>query len=217
METLQKYWLTWLLVGATLLAPVLFYDRLPDSLPIHWNARGEIDGWMAKPLGAFFLPLVSAFVSLVSAMAPSWSPKGFEMNPMARFYPTIVAAIAGTLLYVTIQLLRAAMGVPVAMTNHAVGIAGLVFIVIGNYLGKSTRNFFYGIRTPWTLASDEVWERTHRFAGPLMVAGGFVLLGSAALDSTSLELVLAIAFVVAVAPVLQSFLIWKKLAKDSPR
>jgi uncharacterized membrane protein len=216
METLRQYWLTWVLVAVTLLAPALVYDRLPDSLPIHWNARGEIDGWMAKPLGAFLLPLVSAFVSLVSALAPSWSPKGFEMNPVARFYPTMVAAVAATLLYLTIQLLRAAMGVPVAMTHHAVGIVGLVFVVIGNYLGKSTRNFFFGIRTPWTLASDAVWERTHRFAAPLLVAGGFVMLGSAVFDAISLPLVLAIVVVIVVAPVLQSFLFWKKLDKGSP-
>lgn len=214
METLRQYWLTWALVAATLMAPLVVYDRRPESLPIHWNFRGDVDGWMAKPLGAFFVPLVSAFVASVSAFAPSWSPRGFEMNPMARFYPTMVAAIAATLLYVTIQMLRAALGIQVAMANHAVGIVGMVLIVIGNYLGKSTRNFFFGIRTPWTLASMEVWERTHRFAAPLLVTGGCILLGSAIFDAVSLPLLLAVAVVVAVGPALQSFFIWKKLEKS---
>ena len=217
METLKQYWLTWVLVAAAFLAPVLIYDRLPDSVPIHWNARGEVDGWMAKPLGAFLLPLASAFVAMLSVLAPLLSPKGFEMNPMARFYPTMVATIAATMLYATVQLLRAAMGMPVAMTQHAVGIVGLLLVLIGNYLGKSTRNFFFGIRTPWTLASDEVWERTHRLAAPLTVIAGFVLLCAAVFDVASLALLFAITIIVVVAPVLQSFLLWRKLDQGQPR
>jgi uncharacterized membrane protein len=210
METLRRYWLTWALLAATLLAPILVYDRLPDTVPTHWNVRGEIDAWMPKSIGAFAIPLISAFASILSVLAPALSPKGFEMNRIERVYPTIVAAIAATMLYVTILLLRAALGTPVAMHQHAVGIAGLVFVVVGNYLGKSTRNFFFGIRTPWTLASDEVWERTHRFAGPVFVVCGLVLLGSALMDAVQLPVVLAAIAIAIVAPVLQSFLFWRR-------
>ncbi|MCC6936337.1 MAG: SdpI family protein [Thermomicrobiales bacterium] len=210
METLRRYRLTWMLLAATLLAPVLVYDRLPDSVPTHWNARGEIDAWMPKSIGAFAIPLTSAFVSILCVLAPALSPKGFEMNRMERVYPTMVAAIAAAMLYVTILMLRAALGTLVAMHHHAVGIAGLVFVVVGNYLGKSTRNFFFGIRTRWTLTSDEVWERTHRFAGPVFVVAGFVLLGSAIMEAVHLLVVLGVIAVTIIAPVVQSFLFWRR-------
>jgi uncharacterized membrane protein len=172
MNRIRRYWLSLLLVALSCGAPIVVYDQLPAQLPIHWGLDGEINGWMAKPWGAFLTPLTSAVVVALCVLVPSMSPSGYSMDRFQRIYPTLVAAVAGLLLSVTLLLLMAALGTRIAIARHVLSLLGVLFLVIGNYLGKLTRNFFVGIRTPWTLASDIVWERTHRLAAPLFVIGG---------------------------------------------
>ena len=153
------------------------YQRLPDSVPVHWNVRGEPNGFMAKPWGPFMLPLVMAGVYLVLTVIPHISPRGYRIERFQRVFEILQAAILAFLFFVTVIALLAGTGTPVPVDRAMLAGVGLLLVVLGNFMGKLTKNFFVGIRTPWTLASDEVWLRTHRLGGKLFViAGGFLFI-----------------------------------------
>ncbi len=168
---------------ASLLCSVLLYDKLPDPVPTHFDASGNANGFTPKPLGAFILPMILAFVGLLFSVIPAISPHGFSIA-----FPRAYAAIAISILIFVFAAgtlaLSEAMGFKFNVVRVIFPAIGALFVVMGNYMGKLTRNFFIGIRTPWTLASDEVWLRTHRVGGPLFVLAGIATIIAGAVQSS---------------------------------
>jgi uncharacterized membrane protein len=151
------------------------YPTLPDPMPSHWDMSGQINGTMPKLWGAFLGPAMMLVLCAVLAFLPRLSPRGFEMDAFARAWGILCLSTLGFVLFVEILVLRAARdGGTLSPRPILVG-AGVLVAVIGNFLGKVTRNFFLGIRTPWTLANEEVWLRTHRFAAKLFVLTGLLV------------------------------------------
>ena len=209
MNTVKRYWVAGLLVSVAFIIAVVLYGHLPDPVPTHWDLEGKANGWTAKPAGAFLGPIASLLLTALAVALPHLSPRGFEMTPFQRVYPTLVAAVAGLMLYLSIFALTAAIDVATATPARAMAGLGIFLMVVGNLFGKLTRNFFFGIRNPWTLASDHVWERTHRFAAPLFVFGGALLVVSA-VSAASLTELLSILAVTSILPVLYSYLLWRR-------
>jgi uncharacterized membrane protein len=198
-----------LVLAAFVLAGAL-YSRLPDMVPTHWNASGTADGFTPKPWGAFVLPLTMLGTYVVLLVLPAISPRGYGFARFAGTYETFQSAILGFLLLITAAGLIAASGVRLAMDRVVYAAVGLLFIVLGNVMGKVRKNFFVGIRTPWTLASDEVWLRTHRLGGVLFVLGGLVLLvGGLAMGGPGW--VLGVVTAVGLVPALYSYWLYRKL------
>ncbi|NBD08351.1 SdpI family protein [Corallococcus silvisoli] len=198
-----------LVIGSFVMAAVL-YNRLPESMPTHWNASGVVDGHASKPWGPFLLPLVMAGMFLLLVVVPRISPQGFRVDRFQGVYEGIQAAILAFMFLVTALVMLAGIGVPVPMDRVLVCATGLLFVVLGNFMGKFTKNFFCGIRTPWTLASDEVWLRTHRLGGRLFVLAGGVSFVSGLLGGGPIPLLVAIAVAVGV-PVLYSYILYRRI------
>lgn len=158
------------------------YSHLPDPVPVHWNALGRANGYVHKPWGAFVLPFLTLVGYALLRIAPSISPKGFRVDEFIGVYNVLMVATVAILFGATFLILATANGAAVDRPRLISVGAGLLALVLGNYMGKLKRNFIAGIRTPWTLASDEVWMRTHRLAGKLLVAGGLVALLAGVLD-----------------------------------
>ena len=208
----RKYWLPGLIMIAIAFgATAVLYPSLPDPMPSHWNATGEVDGYMALPWGALILPLLMLGMWLLFLTLPTISPRGFRMSRFIGAYATIINTVLAFELLITGVVLAAGMGYPVGM-NRVVPIGvGVLFVVIGNYLGKTTKNFFLGIRTPWTLASDEVWRRTHRLAGWMFVLAGIIIIVTGVFNIIWVWLFLGIALMAALVPVVYSFLLYRQL------
>lgn len=183
---------------------------LPDPMPSHWNVHGQVDGWMPKPWGAFIFPLVMTALWLIFLALPRISPHGFEMAPFARAWGYLRLAILGFVFLVGLLAFQAAKTREPLSSRLLLAALGVLFAVIGNFLGKVTRNFFVGIRTPWTLASEEVWYRTHRLAGKLFVAAGF-LVAATSLPGLGIWPIFPSVGLATIVPVVYSFLIYKKL------
>lgn len=205
-----------LVIGAFVMAAAL-YNRLPESMPTHWNARGVVDGHTPKPWGPFLLPLVMAGVFLLLVSVPRISPKGFRLDSFQGVFEGIQTAILAFMFLVTVLGMLAGIGVPVPMERVLLSATGLLFAVLGNFMGKFTKNFFCGIRTPWTLASDEVWFRTHRLGGRLFVLAGGVLFVSGLLGGGPIPALVALGVAVGV-PVLYSYILYRRIEgfKDGP-
>jgi uncharacterized membrane protein len=209
MTTVARYWVSILFVVLAFAAASLLYSQLPDPVPTRWGIYGEIVGLMPKPFGAFFLPFLSLLSCALLIAAPHLAPRGFSVASFQRVYPTLVAAITGFSLYMTVVALLASNGGILDRSRVTAG-AGVLLAVVGNYLGKVTRSFM-GICTPWTLANDVVWERTHRFAGRVFVVGGVLTLWLAITSPEQTVACLTILAMTILAPIVYSFVFWLRL------
>ena len=165
-----------MLALAALVAFIVAYPHLPEQMPIHWNWRGEVDGYGSRWALLLMGPgLMLGAITLFSVL-PWLSPKRFEVDvfqPTYLYLMLIVVAISG---YFFAVVLWAALTGSVDAFRIILGGVSVLIALIGNVMGKVRRNFFIGIRTPWTLASERVWYATHRLAGKLMVGTGFICL-----------------------------------------
>jgi uncharacterized membrane protein len=198
------------LVGLAFVAAGALYRQLPATVPIHWNARGQANGFAPKAWGAFLMPVVMAGVYLLLTAIPRISPQGFGVERFRRVYRIFQTAILAFLLLVSILVPWAGTGAKVPIDRAVYVGLGLLFLVIGNFLGKVTKNFFVGIRTPWTLASDEVWLRTHRLAGKLSVLAGLGLIVCGLVGVGGPFASLAAAGLVGGVPAVYSYLLYRR-------
>lgn len=188
----------------------LIYPELPARVPVHWNAAGEIDGWAERPT----LLVHSAFMLGVAALwlvLPKVSPQRFAVDGFDStwwFSGMLIVCLMG---YLQCMHLWAAWKPGFPMDSAVLGGLGLLFVLLGNVMGKVRRNFWLGIRTPWTLANERVWYATHRLAAKSMVGGGLLALVAA----FALPGPVAVAALVASAllPAVYSLLYYKRLER----
>jgi len=199
-----------LLVLSGFALTAVMYPGLPDPMPSHWNAAGQVDGWMPKPWGVMIFPIIMAALWLVFLVLPRISPRGFEMDPFIRAWGFLRVAFLAYILLVGVLVFQAAKNHGQISERALLAGLGVLFVLIGNFLGKVTRNFFVGIRTPWTLANEEVWYRTHRLGGKCFVAAGLAVVASSMLGLGIWPIVAAL-FVAALIPVVYSYMIYRRL------
>jgi uncharacterized membrane protein len=210
MRLLRQNLLSILLTLASFAVVAALYDRMPDPVPTHWNIHGVADGFTPKPWGPFLLPLTMAGLLVFFMGIRALSPREAPIEGFARAFTLITLAMECFFLLLTVAASMAAIGMPVDM-NRGVAIgAGLLFVVLGNFMGKFTRNFFVGIRTPWTLSSDEVWFRTHRLGGKLFVAAGLTTLAGAFTGASIIVLLVSTLLASAIC-VVYSYLVYRRL------
>ena len=162
------------LIAAVIIMSVTVYPSLPDRIPIHWNIHGEIDGWSAKLWGVSLIPLMMFVLLLIFRALPWLSPKQFTLSSFYSTYEFIVLIILSYLAYMQGVMLWTAIDPKFDASRVIVGGMCLMFAALGNLLGKIRRNFWVGIRTPWTIASERVWNTTHRLAAKLFVCAGAI-------------------------------------------
>jgi uncharacterized membrane protein len=197
---------------ATLAGIVVGYPKLPDVVPMHWDMHGHVNGW--APKWALFLygpGMMSLMVALFAAL-PWLSPKKFEVDSFRKTYLYIMIVVVGMMAYVYIFIVIAGLGVPIDAGRAVEGCVCLLIALLGNVLGKVRRNFFVGIRTPWTIANERVWHATHRVAAKTFFAGGLLGLLGVILRAPFWLPVGAI-LVAAFLPVIYSLIFYKQLER----
>lgn len=177
--TVKQDWPLWVFMAGLLLAAVVLYPHLPDKIPGHWNIHGEIDAYYHKSFGAFFEPILLIGIYLLMLFTPLIDPKKNNYLRFAgayRFLRWAIVLFFGLLYGATILV---AMGYPVDVSLLVKAVVAILFIIIGNFMSQFRHNYFVGIKTPWTLANEEVWQRTHRLGARVWVAGGLICLAMA--------------------------------------
>ncbi|HEX8512327.1 MAG TPA: SdpI family protein [Allosphingosinicella sp.] len=202
---------TALAVGATLPPDV--------QLPTHWGLDGKPDGFSGK-WGALLLPAaIIASLSLLFFLLPSLEPRreGLERSHGLYLWGWVALLLMGAI--IQLAVVATTLGWSVDPARLIVGGTGAMLVLIGNQLGKSRSMYLIGMRTPWTLASEDVWIRTHRLAGKLMVAAGFAIAAAALIDLPAewrMALVLGAIALSAVLPIAYSFLLWRRERAAQP-
>jgi len=197
-----------LIFAVTLVYTALVYSRLPAQIPTHWNINGHVDQYSDRWPGAFFSPAMQLGMLVLFLLLPVISPKKASLDNFAGTYSTICLYVLGFLGYVQFLTLQAALG-PFDVSKAIVCGVFVLLGLMGNLLTRAKRNYWIGIRTPWTLESEDVWNRTHRFGGRLLVAASLVgLVGT--LIGAPLWTMFAIVMAASLAPVVYSFLIYRR-------
>lgn len=195
----------------TLLAWLIALPHLPATMPIHWGANGEADGFATK-INAMILTVgIMVLIYFVIAFVPRIDPRKENYKYFSKTYNILLNAVLLLFFFVNMSTILQGLGYNVPMSYIAPIMAGLVFIIIGNYLQRVRSNYFMGIRTPWTLSNETVWKRTHRLSGKLFFIGGLLILISAFLPDGYKSVIMWGSIVLCVAiPYLYSYLAYKK-------
>ena len=209
-DFLKKDWLIILLIIAGFVISICFYPYLPDRVPSHWNAQGEIDGYGSKLFGAFGMPSINLGIYLLYILLPYIDPKRKNYASFKPTYQLFKYIIVIFFFCVHLAILLNVTGFKVDIPTFIQIAISLLFIFMGNAMGRIKHNYFIGIRTPWTLASEEVWKKTHRISAPLWVAGGVLNLVLFLLGAGPYSFI-AIIIVISVIPTIYSYLIYRKL------
>ena len=193
-----------------LAAAAALYSRLPDTVPTHWNMHGEVDDTMAKFPGVFLPSLMAIVLWFLLPLLRKIDPRRASYEKFDATFFLIVNLVCVMMAVVEGLILAIGLGMKVDMVRTSMLSVGIMFIVLGNYMPRIRSNWWMGIRTPWTLDNEEVWRRTHRFAGRAFVVGGLITCVSTMLPSEASSVIAVAAMVVAsLLPVVYSYLIWR--------
>jgi len=190
---------------------VYIYPDIPQEMPIHWNSRGAVDGYLGKPFGVALLLSIPVFLFSIFKMLPLISPQGFRMEKFQHVTDILILGLTVILSGLGALVLLAAAGQANLMGTMPALLSGCLLVVIGGCISRTTKNFFIGIRTPWTLASDAVWESTHRIGGRLFLLAGMATLATVVNTSWSIPVLLFTVGATVISCVAYSFFLYRKL------
>ena len=210
---LKKYRKTLIITTIITLLPVLagiiLWDKLPDQMPMHFNAAGEVDGWASKPIGVFAMPALLVAVQWMCAVGSfKMDPKANNLNEKVMGLVLWFIPVLSVLLHVLVYCTALGMEMNVQIVLPVV--IGLLMVVIGNWLPKCKQTYTLGIKLPWTLHDEDNWNRTHRFAGPVWVVCGVIIMVGGLVGGAFLWVMLAALLVMIAAPAVYSYLLFKK-------
>lgn len=191
-----------------MLAGLVLWQRLPEKMPTHWNFAGEIDGWSSKPFAVFFIPAFMLVIHLVCTIATSADPKNKNVN--AKVFWLVLWICPVLSLVCSAATYAASLGANVRVEFIIPLVMGIVFLIIGNYLPKCKQNYTIGIKIPWTLNSEENWNKTHRFAGVVWTVCAIVIIIGAFFKNAVVYTTFVPVAVMVLAPMVYSYIHYRK-------
>lgn len=161
------------LILIAVIAGGIFWNQLPDQMASHWNANDQVDGTMPKVWGVFLMPVITVVMLILFLALPGMDPLKANIAQFRETFNVFIVLIIAFMLYVHGLTLAWSLGFNnFKMSAAMLPFMGVLFIAIGFLMRKAKRNFFIGIRTPWTLSSDTVWDKTHQLGASLFMASG---------------------------------------------
>lgn len=206
-------WCTIVVIGVQIILALVAYPFLPAQVPTHWNAAGQINGYMPKWPGVLFPAgasiVLTVFLWGIVARGPRLGQENHRVTASQINYVTFGLAVL--LLIIEVISFAVALRLPVDSTSVFLLLPSVAYILLGNYMGKLRRNFWMGIRTPWTLNSDRVWERTHRLGGWLFVLGGIIGIAAAFIPGIHVWVVIIPLLAISLITTIYSYVIYQRL------
>lgn len=196
------------------LSAVYFFPLLPDRIPTHWNAQGIVDGYGPKYM-IFLFSLMPIMIYGLLGILPKIDPKKEAYTKHNKAYQTVRIALSVFMAGIYIVTALAALDYPSKVDMLVKLGVGILFIIMGNVLSQARQNYMFGIRTPWTLANEEVWRKTHRVGAYVFVILGIVMCISAFFTGTVSAVIIFIAIMAAVIiPFVYSYLEYRKITRS---
>lgn len=209
--------ISWVVVLLAFVAGVLVFPRLPEMVASHWNELGVVDGYMPRLWGVFLVPLIMVAMGLLFLVIPAIDPLKHNIATFRPQYDRFVVLILLFMLAVHVFTLLWNMGLEISINRFMPVAMGLVFFFVGDLMRNAKRNFFVGIRTPWTLSNDVVWEKTHRLGAVLFQASGVVAALGALFERLSMWFILAPVMIAGLIPTVYSYFEFRRIERAAPR
>lgn len=208
-----KIIITSVVILLPILAGLILWNRLPDTVPTHWGASGEVDGYSSKLFAVLGIPLFMFVIHWICIFVSLLDPKhrNIEGKPLGvvLWICPLMSLLCGFL------ILSSALGYDFSVEIIMPIIMGILLIVIGNYLPKCKHNYTIGIKLPWTLNDEENWNHTHRFAGPVWVIGGIALMALSLVPSNIVFILLMIVVILMILiPTIYSYVYYRRHKKN---
>lgn len=204
-----------LLVAGMIIASLFLYPKLPDTIPTHWGINGQPDDWGSKAWAAWLIPGISIIFMFLFPFLAKIDPKSENYKKFSGPYEAIQTLLIGFMAFIfflqyyfTFYPTKQALMTPIMLSAM-----GVMFIVMGNYMGKVRQNFFVGLKTPWTLADPEVWQKSQRFAGWLFVIAGIIFLIEAWLQLYLMPVFILMILAIVLVPTVYSYVLFRKKFK----
>lgn len=211
MNSTQRFGLAGVFVVLSGAVSLFAAPSLPEQIVSHWNAAGQPDGTMSKTVSLALVPLLSALLLGLFALLPRIDPLRDNIAEFRRYYDWFVVVFTGYLFVVHAGIIAFNLGYEFDFTTFVlIGVAGL-FYYIGVLLTHAKRNWFVGIRTPWTLESDEVWNRTHELGGRLFKLTAVLALVGLTFDEYAIYFLVVPALLTAGITTVYSFVLYRRL------
>lgn len=187
-----------------------YYPQLPEEMAIHWDVSGQPDDTVSKDIGGFLLPVVSVILLVVFVAIPRIDPLRENIEEFRRYYEGFVVLMLLSMLYFHMVILLWNTGNEFNILQAVAPVIGAIFYYTGILLENAERNWFVGIRTPWTLSDDEVWKKTHYRGSILFRLSGIIAVLGFLLEEFAAILVVVPVVLTAVYTVVYSYLEYRK-------
>ncbi len=192
---------------------IYFYPLLPDKIATHFNAQGIPDAFMGKFWGLFIMPIVALLLYGLFVIIPHVDPLKKNIEKFRTHYDIFVFIFMTFFLYLELGIILWNVGIRIDMTRFVTFPIGILYVYLGVLLFKSRRNWFVGIRTPWTLSSEEVWNKTNTLGGWLFLIDGILVIISFFTGKFLMFFMVWMMFVIVIILFVYSYLLWNKLSR----
>ncbi|MCK4454208.1 SdpI family protein [Candidatus Parcubacteria bacterium] len=194
---------------------IYFYSSMPEKMASHWNAQGEVDGYMSKFWALFLMPLMSLGLLLLFLVIPKIDPLKQNIEKFRKYFDIFIVLILGFLFYIYLLTIFWNLGIRFSMNLLLLPVLAALFYYCGILIENAKRNWFIGIRTPWTLSSENVWDKTHKLGGKLFKATGIIIFLGIVLESYTPYFVLVPIVFVSIYLIVYSYLEYQKEVKNN--
>ena len=190
------------------------YPILPYPMPSHWNIKGEVDGYMPKLFALFLIPVISLFCFALFVKLPDLDPKKQNIESFKKYYDTFILVFILFFFYLYALMILYSLNPVFNMGFMLIPAFAFLFFYVGILCEHAKQNWFIGIRTPWTLSNETVWNKTNRLGGKIFILVGILLIVCIVLPPAIFWglFIVGIAITVIV-PMVYSFVLYKKIEK----
>jgi uncharacterized membrane protein len=175
-EFVQKEWLYLILLLIPFIFIALYWNDFTDKIPVHWNFSGEIDKFTQKEIGVFLIPGLNVIFYIMFLLLPKIDPRKDNYTLFRTSYNVLRLSIIGFLFFINIIVFLSSLGYKLNVGYIVIFLTLVLFLIFGNFMGKLKSNYFVGIKTPWSLENQDIWNKTHRFSGKLWVSLSLIMI-----------------------------------------
>jgi uncharacterized membrane protein len=208
-------WITVAILAAFYIIAFIFFPQMPEQMASHWNAQGVVDGYTSKFLGLSLFPFIATGLTLLFVAIPLIDPLKANIARFRKYYDWFVVLFLLFFQYLYILTILWNRNVSFDLIRALLPSAGILFFYIGIMVQNAKRNYMVGIRTPWTLANEEVWDRTHLLGGKLFMDAGIIAAIGAIWPKYGLIFILVPLLLVTLVTVIYSYVIYQKVVKPN--
>jgi len=162
------------IISLSFIIAIYLYPQMPEKMASHWNARGEVDSYISKFWGLFLMPIISIGLFLLFILIPKIDPLKENVEKFRKYFDGFMVLIMIFLFYIYLLTVFWNIGIRFNMSQLMMPALGILFYYGGILVENTKRNWFIGIRTPWTLSDDKIWDKTHRVGGKLFKITGII-------------------------------------------